>query len=193
MSMMLDLLSTGQGVLDSAATSAEFLARRGSRRSTHFFFFGGGAGALLWIPLLALGLFGAFLVRNPDKARRYKEQLRIRVNNWSSSQPQSFEPTSDGSGRPSTLTVPGAPGRPPRLRLPMRAGPPGAPAVSQITPDPTSFPRSHPSVVQQHPPERFNPPPSWPLPADFTPGPGWAPDPSWPPAPAGWRFWVGNR
>lgn len=37
---------------------------------------------------------------------------------------------------------------------------------------------------------RFNPPPGWPLPADFTPEPGWQPDPSWPPPPPGWQLWV---
>lgn len=37
---------------------------------------------------------------------------------------------------------------------------------------------------------RFNPPPGWPTPEDFVPGPGWQPDPSWPPLPAGWQLWV---
>jgi ketosteroid isomerase-like protein len=37
---------------------------------------------------------------------------------------------------------------------------------------------------------RFNPPPNWPVAADWTPEPGWTPDPTWPPAPAGWQFWI---
>ncbi|SBS75495.1 hypothetical protein MHPYR_230065 [uncultured Mycobacterium sp.] len=36
----------------------------------------------------------------------------------------------------------------------------------------------------------FNPPPSWPVSAAFSPTPDWEPDPAWPPAPPGWTFWV---
>lgn len=38
--------------------------------------------------------------------------------------------------------------------------------------------------------KRFNPPPTWPLPRNWTPPPEWEPDRSWPPAPPGWQFWV---
>lgn len=37
---------------------------------------------------------------------------------------------------------------------------------------------------------RFNVPPSWPLPANFTPPTGWQPDPSFTPEPDSWKFWI---
>jgi hypothetical protein len=38
---------------------------------------------------------------------------------------------------------------------------------------------------------RFNPPPTWPRPAEgWSPPPGWLPDRSWPPPPHGWPLWV---
>jgi tetratricopeptide (TPR) repeat protein len=37
---------------------------------------------------------------------------------------------------------------------------------------------------------RFNPPPNWPVPRDWAPGPDRHPDPSWPPPPPGWACWV---
>lgn len=41
---------------------------------------------------------------------------------------------------------------------------------------------------------RFNAPPSWPVPPPgWTPPDGWLPDPSWPPAPPNWVFWVVDK
>lgn len=40
-------------------------------------------------------------------------------------------------------------------------------------------------------PQRYNPPPGWPVPSGgWRPSFDWKPDPSWPPAPSGWVFWV---
>lgn len=39
---------------------------------------------------------------------------------------------------------------------------------------------------------KFNPPPGWPLPWNFEPGPGWEPDPAWPPMPPNWPLWIGS-
>lgn len=37
---------------------------------------------------------------------------------------------------------------------------------------------------------RFNPPPGWDVPENFSPDPGWAPDPTWPAPPENWQWWV---
>ncbi|MDR3663123.1 MAG: hypothetical protein P4L86_22530 [Mycobacterium sp.] len=37
---------------------------------------------------------------------------------------------------------------------------------------------------------RFNAPPNWPVPPDWSPGPGQDVNPAWPPAPPGWQFWI---
>jgi hypothetical protein len=39
---------------------------------------------------------------------------------------------------------------------------------------------------------RFNPPPNWPVPQEWSPPADWMLDPSWPPAPPGWQFWLGG-
>ncbi len=228
MSMTLDLADATRTVLADAdfAQSVEYLARGGGRRSTHFFFFGGGAGMLLWIPLLALGFLGAFLKRNPDKARVYKDRLKNGFAGLSSGVPPTGTYPSARPAGPTVIDspsfVPGTGGRPPRLSLPMRAGQvadrapqPGSPAASTtpntVAPLNFSRPDSSPVTADIAPAPlvatpgaaaarqdlqvpaavwRFNPPPSWQLPAGFTPGQGWTPDPSWAPAPAGWNFWI---
>jgi hypothetical protein len=37
---------------------------------------------------------------------------------------------------------------------------------------------------------RFNPPPHWPLPPDWSPPLTWRPDPHWPDPPPGWQVWI---
>ena len=39
---------------------------------------------------------------------------------------------------------------------------------------------------------RFNPPPNWPVPPGWSPGPGRKIDPSWPAPPVGWQFWIAD-
>lgn len=40
---------------------------------------------------------------------------------------------------------------------------------------------------------RYNPPPNWPVPPGWSPGPGRTVDPSWPAPPPGWQFWVDDE
>src|ERR1700694_2852212 len=77
MSMTLDTIWSLHGWVGhpDLSQSVEFVARRGGGRSRHFFFFGGGGG-FLFVPLAIAGVFGGYLMRNPDKARGLKERLR---------------------------------------------------------------------------------------------------------------------
>lgn len=40
---------------------------------------------------------------------------------------------------------------------------------------------------------KYNPPPNWPVPPGWSPGPGRVVDPAWPPPPPGWQFWVADE
>ena len=125
MSLILDFASTARGAFDHLDTThaVDLLARGGSRRSTHFFFFGGGAGILLWIPILGLAFLYHFVKRNPDKARMYKERLKENFAGAASGGASARPPAAPTAPDPvSAALMPGAPGRPPRLRLPTGAG-----------------------------------------------------------------------
>lgn len=102
--MTFDLLTS---VGNNADIAVEYLARRGSRRTTWFFF--GGAGMFFLLPVLVIGLLGAHLMRNPDKARAYKEKLRDGIASLTQKSPGA------------ATGVPAPTGPPPRLPLRPRA------------------------------------------------------------------------
>lgn len=80
MSTTLDTLFTLQN-WHAATEHVDILAHGGHGGrggSRHFFFLGGGSGgsAFFILPLIAIGAFVAYLVRNPDKAAGLKGRLR---------------------------------------------------------------------------------------------------------------------
>lgn len=127
--MTFDLLTS---VGDNADIAVEYLARRGSRRTTWFFF--GGAGMFFLLPVLVIGLFGAHLMRNPDKARAYKEKLRDGIASVSSARGRAGSGGQLGGATGGAPVGPseGAPlGPPPRLPLRPRAE---GPSPTQLPP-----------------------------------------------------------
>ncbi len=116
MSMTSELLSNISCAITPSGIPQEVeILARGGRRSSHFFFFGSGGGILF----LALPLFlaGRYLMRNPDKARHYKQRLGTAFQALTSNDAAGGTAQSaDRFASPSPAAGPNM-GRPPRIAL----------------------------------------------------------------------------
>ena len=107
----------------------DILARRRGRGSSRFFFFGSG-GFFFGLPLLILGFFGAHLMRNPDKAKSYKQRIQQVISAMTSKPPRI-------SDSPHNAPAESSPGRPPRMELAPQPPSPQTPISPQTHPTPS--------------------------------------------------------
>ena len=124
----------------------DILARRRGRGSSHFFFFG-SVGFFFGLPLLILGFFGAHLMRNPDKAKSYKQRIQQVISAMTSKPPRI-------SDSPHNAPAESSPGRPPRMELAPQPLSPQTPKSPQTHPTPSvnQIPGPPPPLPQQRAP-----------------------------------------
>ncbi len=146
MSMATTLLSniSAAGHPDLPQVMEILACRRGHGSSHFFFFFFGSGGFFLGLPLLILGLFGAHLMRNPDKAKSYKQRLQQGISAMTSKAPHSSYSPHNATAPP---RPPGesSPVRPPRIDL----GPQPKSPQTHPAPTPSQGPTSPPALPRQ--------------------------------------------